>query len=112
VAGAGGAEVGRVSVRVVPDLDNFRQEVEKELKEVERMDAEVDVTLNLDKFKAQVEEVKASLKSIGDEEVNVHIDKTGGISTLGQDVKKAGDEIGKAAKKLKEEADQDREGVS
>lgn len=105
MAGAGGAEVGRVSVRVVPDLDNFRQEVEKELKEVERMDAEVDVTLNLDKFKAQVEEVKASLKSIGDEEVNVHIDKTGGISTLGQDVKKAGDEIGKAAKKLKDLGD-------
>ena len=105
MAGAGGTEVGRVSVRVVPDLDNFRQDVEKELKEIERMKAEVEVTLDLEKFKAQIEEVKLSLKSIQDEEVNVKIDKNSGISTLGQDVKKAGEEIGKAAKKMKDLGD-------
>ncbi len=105
MAGAGGTEVGRVSVRVVPDLDNFRQDVEKELKEIERMQAEVEVTLNLEKFKAQIEEVKASLKSIQDEEVNVHIDKNSGISSLGEDVKKAGQELGKTAKKMKDLGD-------
>lgn len=105
MAGAGGTEVGRVSVRVVPDLDNFRQEVEKELKETERMDAEVEVTLNLEKFKAQVEEVKASLKSIKDEEVNVHVDKNSGIGNLGTDLKKAGEELGKTAKKMKDLGD-------
>lgn len=105
MAGAGGTEVGRVSVRVVPDLDNFRQEVEKELKEIERLEAEIEVTLNLEKFKAQVEEVKASLKSIQDEEVNVKIDKNSGVSSIGQDAKKAGEELGKAAKKMKDLGD-------
>lgn len=108
MAGAGGSEVGRVSVRVVPDLDNFRSDVEKELKEIERLEAQVEVTLNLEKFKAQVEEVKAALKSIGDEEVNVTIDKNskGGIGGLGADVKKAGEELGKAAKKMKDLGDE------
>ena len=106
MAGAGGAEVGRVSVRVVPDLDNFRNEVEKELREVENMDAEVEVSLNLQKFHAQVEEVKASLKSIQDEEVNVNIDKNSGLANVGADVKKAGEEIGKATKKIKDLGDE------
>lgn len=106
MAGPGGTEVGRVSVRVVPDLDNFRQEIEKELKEVERMEAEVEISLNLEKFHAQIEEVKAALKSISDEEVNVTIDKNSGVSTLGQDVKKAGEELGKAAKKMKDLGDE------
>lgn len=105
MAGAGGTEVGRVSVRVVPDLDNFRSEVEKELKEIERMEAEVEVTLNLEKFHAQIEEVKAALKSISDEEVNVNIDKNSGLSNIGNDVKKAGEELDKVAKKMKDVGD-------
>jgi len=105
MAGAGGTEVGRVSVRVVPDLDNFRREVEKELREIERLEAEVEVVLDLEKFHAQIEEVKASLKSIQDEEVNVKIDKNSGITTLGDDVKKAGEELGKTARKLKDVGD-------
>jgi phage-related protein len=106
MAGPGGTEVGRVSVRVVPDLDNFRQEVEKELKEIERMEAEVEISLNLEKFHAQIEEVKAALKSIQDEEVNVNVDKNGGLASVGQDVKKAGEELSKASKKMKDLGDE------
>lgn len=105
MAGPGGTEVGRVSVRVVPDTDNFRRDVERELKEIENMEAQIGVSLNLEKFKAQVEEVKIALKSIQDEEVNVNVDKNSGLSTLGEDVKKAGSEIGKAAKKMKDLGD-------
>ncbi len=101
MAGPGGTEVGRVSVRVVPDTDNFRRDVEKELKEIENLSAEIEVTLNLEKFKAQVEEVKLALKSIQDEDVNVNVDKNGGVAKLGDDVKKAGEELGKAARKMK-----------
>lgn len=36
MAGAGGIEVGRVSIRVVPDLDGFRRKVERQMRDVAR----------------------------------------------------------------------------
>lgn len=102
MAGPGGTEVGRVSVRVVPDLDGFRDRVKRELQEVEGMEAQVKVTIDLTEFKAQIEEIKALLKSISDETVKVHIDKTGSAGSFAQDMKKAADNaenLGKAIKK-------------
>lgn len=102
MAGAGGTEVGRVSVRVVPDLDGFRDKVKRELEEIEKMEAEVEVTLNLEKFKAQIEEVKALLKSIQDETVNIKIDKDGGVQKVQDGLKGAASEAEKLGKKLKD----------
>lgn len=106
MAGPGGTEVGRVSVRVVPDLDNFREDVRRELEKVENEEAQIKVSLDLTEMHAQIEEVKAALKSIQDEEVNVKIDKNSGVASLGEDVKKAGAELGKAAKKMKDLGDE------
>jgi hypothetical protein len=103
MAGPGGTEVGRVSVRVVPDTDNFRKDVEKELKELQTLEAEIPITLDLEKFKAQIEEVKVQLKSIQDETVNVNVDKNGDkIGDFGKEVAAATREVeklGKATKK-------------
>lgn len=93
MAGPGGTEVGRVSVRVVPDLDNFRSDVERELKKIEQMEAKIQVTLDLEKFKAQIQEIKAQLKSIQDETVNVKIDKNSGIGKFGDGLKRLGIDV-------------------
>lgn len=99
--GAGGTEVGRVSVRVVPDLDGFREKIRKELEEVENMEAQVKVTIDLTEFKAQIEEIKALLKSISDETVNVKIDKDSGVQKIQDGLKGAASEAEKLGKKLK-----------
>jgi hypothetical protein len=101
MASAGGAEVGRVSVRVVPNLDDFRSKVKKELEEVENMEAQVQISLDLEKFKAQIEEVKALLKSISDETVNVKIDRDGGVAKVEESLKGAASEAAKLGKGLK-----------
>lgn len=102
MAGPGGTEVGRVSVKVVPDVDGFRDKVKKELEEVEKMSADVTVELDLTKFKAQIEEIKLLLKSIGDETVNVNVNKNGGVGGLAADTKKAAAEAKKLAQNMKE----------
>lgn len=109
MAGPGGSEVGRVSVRVVPNLEDFRGDIEKELREVENMEAEIPVKLDLTEFKAQIEEIKAQLKSIQDETVNVNIDKDGKLSGLSTDIKKAADESKKLGEGLKNAVDGDGE---
>lgn len=112
MAGPGGTEVGRVSVKVVPDVDGFREKVKKELEEVDKMSAEVEVELDLTKFKAQIEEVKALLKSISDETVHINIDQSGaagGIGKLGDDLKKSAKEAEGLGKKVKEAVDGDDE---
>ena len=114
MAGPGGSEVGRVSVRVVPDTDNFRRDVEKELKEIQNLEAEITVTLDLEKFKAQIEEVKVQLKSIQDESVNVNIDKNGdALSDVGKDLASAAREaekLGAATKKALADGDREASG--
>src|SRR5690242_992445 len=101
MAGPGGTEVGRVSVRVVPDLGDFRDEVKKKLEEVENMEAQVKVTIDLTEFKAQIEEIKALLKTIQDETVNVKIDKDGGAQRMQDGLKGAASEAEKLGKKIK-----------
>lgn len=112
MAGPGGTEVGRVSVRVVPDLDGFRDKVKRELEEVEGMEAEVKVTIDLTELKAQVEEIKALLKSISDETVKVNVDKTGGgIEGIATGLKNVARDAENAGKKLKDAVgDGDTEG--
>lgn len=102
MAGPGGTEVGRVSVKVVPDVDGFREKVKKELEQVEKMQADVELTLDLTKFKAQIEEAKLLLKSIGDETVNINVNKNGGIAAVSAETKKAATEAKKLAQNLKD----------
>jgi hypothetical protein len=109
MAGPGGTEVGRVSVRVVPDTDNFRDEVERELREIERLEAEVEVTLNLEKFKAQVNEVKLLLKSIQDEDVNVNVDENNSIGKFSGDLRGANESLSAFAKRIKDIGDGDED---
>lgn len=101
MAGPGGAEVGRVSVRVVPDTENFRDEVERELKEIEKLEAQVEVTLDLDKFKAQINEVKILLKSIQDEDVNVKIDEDNSVGKFSGDLRGATESLKAFAARVK-----------
>jgi phage-related protein len=112
MAGPGGTEVGRVSVKVVPDVDGFRQKVKEELETVDGMEATVKVELDLTEFKAQIEEVKALLKSISDESVKINIDQSGaagGLGKLGDDLKKSAKEAEGLGKKLKDVVDGDDE---
>lgn len=58
VAGAGGEEVGRISIRVVPNLDPFRERLRAELEKWERKTVDITVkAVGLDKARAQVEGV-------------------------------------------------------
>lgn len=107
MAGPGGAEVGRVSVRVVPDTENFRDEVERELREIENLEAEVEVTLDLEKFKAQINEVKLLLKSIQDEDVQVNIDEDNSISKFSGDLRGANESLKAFAARVKDIDDGD-----
>ncbi len=104
MAGPGGVEVGRVSVKVVPDVDGFREKVKRELEEVDKMGADVEVSIDMAKFKAQIEEIKVLLKSISDESVNVKIDvDKGGIGGGGLvDLEKQFSSARKEAEKFKE----------
>lgn len=51
MAGPGGTEVGRVSVRVVPDLSKFRSTLKTQLEKIER-DLRVDIPVELDARRA------------------------------------------------------------
>lgn len=111
MAGPGGTEVGRVSVKVVPDTDGFRDKVKKEIKEVEKLKATIKVELDLTKFYAQVEEIKAALKSISDETIKITVDEESvkNFTKITEELKKTGQEAEAAGKKLKETLDGDNE---
>lgn len=113
MAGPGGTEVGRVSVKVVPDVDGFREKVKKELEEVDGMKATVEVEIDLAKLKVQIDEIKVLLKSIQDETVKLNVEQTGsgagGIARLGEDLKKSSTEADKLGKKMKDIVDGDDE---
>jgi phage-related protein/23S rRNA pseudoU1915 N3-methylase RlmH len=68
VAGAGGKEVGRVSIRVVPDLDRFREDLKKKLEQVERelrgrVAVDVDARLK-DSGKKLTDDIEKSTKNL------------------------------------------------
>lgn len=72
MAGAGGEEVGRISIRVVPDLDKFREKLRTGLAAIEnteRCKIKVEV-VGLEKAKSEVaaaaKDVKATVKTTAD----------------------------------------------
>lgn len=89
MAGPGGTEVGRVSVKAVPDTANFRRDLEKDLKEIQKeVSLEVPVELDIEHAKLQIDEIKAELKSIKDQTVTVKINQKSGLSGVQKDLKK------------------------
>lgn len=71
MAGAGGREVGRISVRVVPDTDGFRRELKRQLEAITKgLEAKVNVVPDLDGFR---QKVNAATKGM-DAHIQVHAD--------------------------------------
>ncbi len=63
MAGAGGKEVGRVSIRVVPDLDKFREELGAELEKWEKKTLDIQARLK-DSGKQLTDDVKGATKNL------------------------------------------------
>lgn len=90
MAGPGGTEVGRVSVKVVPDTDDFRRELRRELKDVEKTEkVEIPVEVDTTQAMAEIEKIKAELASIRDQTVRIRIDQQQAISNLTKDLNKS-----------------------
>jgi hypothetical protein len=63
---AGGQEVGRISIRVMPDTTKFRQDLKKKLEAIEKSikaTIPVDVDLDAAGAKAHMRELMADLKA-------------------------------------------------
>jgi phage-related protein len=71
VAGAGGKEVGRVSIRVVPDLDRFREQLKAELEKFEKETLKIKASVDTSGIRQQV---SAATKNLPDAEVKVKTD--------------------------------------
>ncbi|WP_457062768.1 phage tail protein [Mycobacteroides abscessus] len=77
MAGAGGREVGRISVRVVPDTDGFRRALKRQLEAITKgLEAKVDVDPDLKGFR---EKVRAGTRNLDDAKVKVDVDKNSEI---------------------------------
>jgi phage-related protein len=63
VAGAGGKQVGQVSIRVVPDLDEFREELKAELEKWEKKTADIQARLK-DSGKQLTDDIEKSTKNL------------------------------------------------
>lgn len=85
MAGPGGREVGRVSIRVVPDTEKFARELRAKLEQIEqqlRATIDVDVDLNSDGAVAHMRELMTRLRAMArdiDIDVDVDQDRLGGI---------------------------------
>ncbi|AJD82445.1 tape measure protein [Mycobacterium phage Sheen] len=75
MAGAGGEEVGRISIRVVPDTDRFREDLERGLKASETGEkVEIPVLADTTRFRREVE---AAAKAVPDAEIDVEANTKG-----------------------------------
>lgn len=109
MASAGSREVGRISVRVVPDTDGFRRELKRQLEAITKgLEAKVNIDPDLDGFR---QKVNAATKGF-DAHVQVHADTSraraemfalqraggnGGIfSTLGASISEMTQSMGKS----------------
>lgn len=71
MAGAGGSEVGRINIRVVPDLDQFRAQLLAELEALEKRGLKIKIQLaNAAEFKAEVESAAEGVKARVDVDAN------------------------------------------
>lgn len=93
MSGAGGPEVGRISIRVVPDLDRFREELYAELQAAER-GAKVKVKVEAD-MNGLREKVAAETQNLSNARVKVksELDQTAFAKTLAE-AKAAADSAG------------------
>ncbi|MFT9716273.1 phage tail protein, partial [Mycobacteroides abscessus subsp. abscessus] len=74
---AAAREVGRVSVRVVPDTDGFRRALKRQLEAITKgLEAKVDVDPDLKGFR---EKVRAGTRNLDDAKVKVDVDKNSEI---------------------------------
>lgn len=97
-AGPGGKEVGRVSIRVVPDVSGFREKLRAELAALEKelaQEISVDVDLDTAKARASMNALMAKLKAEGQRGVTIetNIDKdrlSGFLSGIGSGAAGAG----------------------
>lgn len=65
MASAGGREVGRVSIRVVPDLDGFRKQLVRELKAIQRsVSVKIPVELDMKTATTQIARLRNQLGSM------------------------------------------------
>ncbi|BBC53829.1 putative tape measure protein [Mycobacterium phage PP] len=77
MAGAGGEEVGRISIRVVPDTDRFREDLERDLRKAEKgAKVEVPVAADTSRFRR---EIQAATRKLPDAEIDVkaNVDRFG-----------------------------------
>ncbi|UVK64078.1 tape measure protein [Mycobacterium phage Caviar] len=75
--GAGGTEVGRISVRVVPNLDNFYRELKTKLEAIEKQlrgNVPIDIDLNSKGTRAKMAALMAGLKAQAAQGVDVPVD--------------------------------------
>lgn len=77
MAGAGGREVGRVSVRVVPDTDGFRRSLKRQLEAITKgVEAKINVNPDVSGFR---QKVSAATKGLDNAKVKVDVDKNSEI---------------------------------
>lgn len=75
MAGAGGEEVGRISIRVVPDTDRFRSDLERDVNKAEKgVRGQVQVGLTL--AKSEIAKIKQAISDI-EAKVNVGANTAG-----------------------------------
>ncbi|AEJ92019.1 tape measure protein [Mycobacterium phage Heathen] len=75
--GAGGTEVGRISIRVVPNLDNFYRELKTKLEAIEKQlrgNVPIDIDLNAKGTRAKMAALMAGLKAQAAQGVDVPVD--------------------------------------
>ncbi|AGK87504.1 tape measure protein [Mycobacterium phage HINdeR] len=75
MAGAGGEEVGRISIRVVPDTDRFREDLERELQAAEKgHKVQIPVVADTSSFQREVQQAVSNLP---DAEIDVEANTKG-----------------------------------
>lgn len=105
MAGAGGQEVGRISIRVVPNTDRFRQQLKAQLEAIEKtMKAQVPVEANLDsrgamaQFRAMMAALRAQAARGVDVKANVQQGQIDKIRQFTNTIRDFGDSGGYAGR--------------
>jgi hypothetical protein len=98
--GPGGFSVGRVSIQVVPDTSDFRQDLLAKLKkEVKGIKVEIPVDLDAAKAVAQLKALDSVLKKIDGRNINIgaNVSSSGDLSKVSADLSKIGKSANEAA---------------
>lgn len=98
----GGFEVGRVSIRVLPDMSKFRKELKRELEKIEKsLKVEIPVELNTKAARAQLKALDQAVDKLDGRTININtdIDKglfKGGLGDAEKSLGKLGENLEKA----------------